>query len=557
MAKGEVLIAGSGPTGLLLAILLHKEQVPFKIINKKSGPTDLSKALAVHARTLEVFKDAGILEPFMKVAHKIKGVRLAEGAKHLASVTFEKLDSEFNYVSIIPQSETEKILVQKLEELGGKIHWNTELCDFEKKGDEVLVSIKNDKGEMEQEEFSWVAGCDGMHSCVREKNEIPYEGSDLSEALSFADLTVHGDIPSDYATIGIGKNKDGVIFFIPLPGGNRKRLIVNNCKLDHKEDANNEYFTKMIKERYDESMSTSDVDWSTIFHINYREASLFVKWPFFLIGDAAHVHSPIGGQGMNTGLQDAYNLAWKLGRLFHGQGSRQLIETYHEERHANALKLLKATKLLTNITASKGAFLKWIRPHLIKFLMNKEWVTNKLMYKLSQHDVNYRGMSLSQEYKASVFSKKGRHFNNGPKAGDRVVDCKVQLVGNPEVKTVLDLIQGSLFQNFLFLAGAKDLSSAGLSEVKHHETFQKISRSRIMKNLVISNKEFLENEKEFLANVWKENVIIDEGGVFHKAYNATFPCLYLIRPDNYIGLKSKDLCFHNVRKYIFRILDNL
>lgn len=555
MAKGEVLIVGAGPTGLLLSILLTREKVPFKVIDKKSGPTTHSKALAMHARTLEVLQDIGLSEQFLQAGKSVKGMQLENGKEILAQMDLSILDTKYNSMHVIPQSETERILCDTLKEQKVPIHWETELCDFEYNKEIITVYMKRKEGNIIKEEFTWVIGCDGMHSCVRDKNEILFEGTDITEAFALADLHIHGELDSNFAHVSFANNREGVVFFIPLPNG-KWRMIVNNCLLEHKEDANNEYFTRMIQERYDKSMSTSQIDWATVFHIHYREASQFSKGNFFLVGDAAHVHSPIGGQGMNTGLQDAYNLSWKLGFVYHGQAKKKLLETYHEERHANATKLLRSTKFLTNLIAPTSRFMKWLKPYLIKWI-TRERIKKKLMRMISQLEVNYRNMSLSITHKASFFSKNGRYFNRGPKAGERTPDAKIEVVGKPEIHSVYEFISGPLFNSFIFLSDAKNLDTDELSEVKRYKDFDKIKISRYVRNIVIKHKEFLENEKEYLQNEWTGNVILDEDGSFHERYHARRPCLYVIRADNYIGLKSHTIKFHNLRKYFARILDDL
>ena len=223
------------------------------------------------------------------------------------------------------------------------------------------------------------------------------------------------------------------------------------------------------------------------------------------MGDAAHVHSPIGGQGMNTGLQDAYNLAWKLSLVHHKIANKKLLLSYHEERHANAKKLLTVTKFLTNMLAPKSSFIKWIRPFFMKQIISKKFAQKKMMSTLSQIGVHYHHMSLSKTYHASLFSKEGRAFNKGPKAGDRAPNASIKVLEEEEIHTAYDLFKGSHFHGLIFLSGMKDLSSQQGQEVKRYTEFDKIKFSRYIKNLVVTEEEFLENEKEFLKKslVWE------------------------------------------------------
>lgn len=533
MGRKEVLIVGAGPTGLLMAHLLRRAHIPFRIIEKKEEPTTLSKALAVHCRTLEIFQDIDVIEEILQKGIPIQGMDFTEGKKRLVHFDFTTLPSKFNTILIVPQSETEKVLAGSLDKKKVEINWKSELVDLVSTKDGIKASIKGPSSEITQEEFSYVVGCDGMHSLTREKANISFRGKDMKDALSFADLKVHGQIDRKNGILALAKNKDGIIIFLPLPNG-KTRLIINNCSITKKEEATNAYFTKVLQDRYDESMTTSDIDWATVFYIHYKEASYFCKDRFFLVGDAAHVHSPMAGQGMNTGLQDAYNLAWKLSLVCKKKASQKLLKTYHEERHANGKKLLRITNLLTTITASRGFFLKFIRPYWIKYVMGKTKIKEMMKMRLSQLEANYRHMTLSED-KAGLFYK-------GPKAGERAADLKISQ------KRLFDYIGKNLFTLLLFLPKNGELSFSDKKKFLKYLDLQNKYVNDMRVVVVTRNKRDLE-DLGFL------HLLLEENEALYKAYGVTDKAQYLIRPDQYVGLRAQDLDPKKIQNYLKRVLD--
>ncbi len=310
----DVFIIGAGPTGLTLACELKRRGLNIRIIDKLPSPTTQSRALALQARSLEIFDKLGILEKLLDNGLPIDTVKLYENGKQVGKADFKSLYIDFPFVLIIPQSETEKILNARLEELGGHVERNVTLTD------------------LSQIDAKFIVGCDGAHSFVRHALHLPFKGTKFSETFILADVVIHNS-PFEHTSIQAFLSKRGIIGVIPLPQKDSFRLITTS---KHPPS-----FEKLIDHPID------TVLWTAPFSIHRRIVSQMSKGNVFLCGDAAHIHSPAGGQGLNLGIQDAFNLAWKLDLVIRKAASPQLLDTYDQERRPVAEHTLWGTTFAT------------------------------------------------------------------------------------------------------------------------------------------------------------------------------------------------------------------
>lgn len=445
--KHDVLIVGAGPTGLAMAVTLTKLGVSFRIIEKNNGPGETSRALVTQARILEHYQQLGISEKVVNGGIPLTAVHIREGHEDKAELKFKDLGgglSPFPYVLSIPQDVHEKLLVDELEKAGVTIEWGTELVSFSDKGDDVEAVIKQN-GEEKAYSFHYLCGCDGAHSTVRHGMKTDFPGGTYEQQFFVADV----EAESDSLVLGdmyMNMEANGFFVFMPV----RKKGIVRLIGIVPEEintEASIDFWDiyPTVKKKLD--MTVLQVNWFSTYKVHHRVSELFREGRVFIAGDAAHIHSPAGGQGMNTGIGDAINLAWKLACVIQGKGSSDIVESYENERHAFANTLVSTTdRAFTNIIGRhvKGRLLRTVFfPYILPFLLGFSSARKGLFKTVSQTRIHYRDSEISE---GSVGKLRGGDrlpwVNTG--AGDNFAplhtfDWQVHCYGqaNQEVKSYL------------------------------------------------------------------------------------------------------------------------
>ncbi len=351
--KPGVLIVGAGPTGLVAAHELARAGIKCRLISKDPHRAMQSRAIAIHPRTVETFELMGLGDDFLAAGQRITGVNMYGDSGRIAHVNFDGLETRYPFVLGVPQDETERILEEHVAKLGLAVERNTELVGLAQHGSGFTARLQ--KGDhIEEVETDWVLGCDGAHSAVREKLGIAFEGSTYPEHFLLADVRVEGDLDHDEAAVWLPA--DGATGFFPLPE-DRWRLIVANSPADWKAEPNLAQCQALIEQRGLSHLRLADPLWTAVFRIHRREAGHFHQGRAFLLGDAAHIHSPVGGQGMNMGIEDAVNLAWKLGLVIGQGGNPALLDSYEPARstarHGHALSA-RSPNVAGDAVASSG-----------------------------------------------------------------------------------------------------------------------------------------------------------------------------------------------------------
>jgi 2-polyprenyl-6-methoxyphenol hydroxylase-like FAD-dependent oxidoreductase len=399
--EADVLIVGAGPTGLVLALWLTRMGVRVRIVDKTAEPGTTSRALAVQARTLELYSQMGIADAVIERGRKTVAVNLWVAGKKMAHAVFGEMGaglSPFPYALIFPQDEHERLLIGRLAEAGVEVERRTELLSFEAANGRVLARLKRPDGASETCETAYIAGCDGAHSIVREALGIGFPGGEYAHLFYVADVQASGVTVNGELHVALDRTDFLAVF--PLKGEGRARLVgtvSEEAERQHENLSWNDVSKRVIEWI---RIDVERVNWFSTYRVHHRVADHFRKGCAFLLGDAAHIHSPVGGQGMNTGIGDAVNLAWKLAAVLHGHADASLLDSYEPERIAFARRLVATTDQAFTGVTSPGAIARLMRLHLVPLLFPVFFALKtmrRFMFRtVSQTAVNYRGSRLSQ-----------------------------------------------------------------------------------------------------------------------------------------------------------------
>ena len=401
MGRSDVLIVGAGPTGLVLALWLAKLGAKPRIIDKSAEPGTTSRALAVHARTLELYRQLDLTGLVIARGHKVPAVRLWVRGEPRARVSFEEIGSRltpYPFLHIFPQDEHERLLIWKLEELGVTVERRTELLGYRDEGNGVIARLRGPDGREESCEAAYIAGCDGVRSIVRETMGTGFAGGTYRHLFYVADVEASG--PAIDGELNADLEEADFLAVFPLAGQGRVRLIgtVRDERADRADTLTFDDVSRRIIENLKVKVKT--VNWFSTYHVHHRVTQHFRKGRAFLCGDAAHVHSPAGGQGMNTGIGDAINLAWKLKEALVGHAPDALLDSYEQERIAFARRLVHTTDRIFMLATAEGKLAEVIRtrvvpvvfPALARFQLFREFMFRTV----SQVMINYRNCALSE-----------------------------------------------------------------------------------------------------------------------------------------------------------------
>lgn len=400
MERSDVLIVGAGPTGLVLALWLTRQGVKVRIIDKAEGPGTTSRAVAIQARTLELYRQLDLTDEVLERGHKVPGMNLWVEGRKAARVPFETIAKGLTPYGplIFPQDQHERLLIARLETLGVSVEWRFELLGVRDSRDKVTAAVRRADGGEELCETRYLAGCDGARSIVRQSLGTGFPGGTYQQVFYVADVDATG--PAMDGELHVDLDEADFLAIFPLKGEGRARLIgtvrderainTETLKFDDVRDRAIQHMKVQIRK----------VNWFSTYHVHHRVTGQFHKGRIFLLGDAAHIHSPAGGQGMNTGIGDAINLAWKLKAVLDGQAPTALLDTYETERRAFAQKLVASTDRGFTLATSDGRAAQFIRtrivplvvPMLFKFATARDYMFSAV----SQILIAYHDSSLSQ-----------------------------------------------------------------------------------------------------------------------------------------------------------------
>lgn len=433
----DVLVVGAGPTGLALACQLARFGVRFRIIDKQPDRGHESRALAVQARSLEVLQAVGLGEVLVRRGRTSTRLMLHVDRARPAEINLGdvgRTDTRFPYILFVSQSETEAALTEHLQSSGAKLERRVELVTFHDAGDGIECVLRHDGRRDEAVRTSYLVGCDGAHSTVRKGAGIPFEGGAYPQQFALGDVEADGAlVPDAINAFALGR---GMAMFFPLGKPTTWRVMAMDgtdlkpSRVDSGEDISTHALTladlqTMVADPTHGTVRLRDPAWLTRFRLHHRQAVRYQEGRVFLAGDAAHIHSPVGAQGMNTGIQDAWNLGWKLAMVSRGWADLRVLDSYHAERWPVGRTLLQATDRLFGTFArsvSGSVPARFLRRLMVQRVVAPALARPRLRA-YAFHFVSQLGI----RYRASPGVVEGTpQLRHGPRAGDRLPDARLQ-----------------------------------------------------------------------------------------------------------------------------------
>lgn len=528
MSHLPVLIVGAGPTGLMMACELERHGIPFRIIDKKSEPTQGSNATWIQARTLEIFDTLGIVDCFLKRGHKCETINFYIKGKVSATISLAQIDSTYPFVLMLPQSETEQLLNDRLKESKICVERSLELVNIKQTNHGIMSTIRLSNGDTEDFTSDWLIACDGANSTVREKSSIPFPGEDFPEQFMVADAKMSSFLSTNEIHAFVDK---GTIFpergtlFSAFPWGlNDYRLSANLYLENPRQTFTEQEVREVVAERTYGNYIVKSVSWISPFWIHSKIVDQMQHGSIFLAGDAAHIHSPAGGQGMNTGMQDAFNLAWKLALVIKRKANVSLLKSYQSERFPIVKKVVDQTDYYTNMVLFNKSFFNQLKKLNHEILAHPH-LSKKIGEQLTQLDIHYK--------KSPVINYEGKPNAKSPLQGERAPNVRIN-----DSKKLYEYLSNTLHNILLFTGN--NPSEDELDKIIELQNLIKNHFSDLVKTFVITNKH--------LEKV--NNIIMDSIDSICHRYKVSKYCIFIIRPDHYIAYYSTGIDLASIETFL-------
>ena len=534
-----MLIVGAGPTGLALGIGLRRHGINCCIIDRLEAPSPYSRALGLHARSLEIFEALDVLAPIRKASRRLKAVSVYGDKGFLFELDLTSLKAPYPWVLSCPQSEVEAVLIDRYRMLGGELIRSAELLDFRQDGSGVQARIRQG-AEVQTLNAELLVGADGVGSTVREQLGIGFNGVDYSEHFLLA------DVPWDTAPWSNDRShgflqEEGLLLALPLPQG--WRLI-----MARREPPETPFSLAPFSERLTSILGDvpdlGEPRWLSQFSVQRRLAQHFRRNRVFLAGDAAHVQSPLGAQGMNTGLADAFNLSWKLAFYLKGFGQGALLDSYEQERRPVAEKMLYGVDMLSRASLVKLPLLRRSRDSLLKLAGSRRNISSRLLRTASQLDVHYRNSPLvTCGPEADVG---WRH--QGPLPGDRLPDAALKSVRTGHLHQLHGLLRKPVHHLLLQLSESPEHNERLVMYALSDRLGQEY-RERVHLTVIAARATANEDvPREGTTRIWR-----DHEGEFANAFGDQGR-LWLMRPDGHLAYRAPVSNADDLLGYLERVL---
>ena len=510
----DVLIVGAGPTGLMLANQLARRGVPTRIIDRHAGPSIQTRALGVQARTLEIYSHLGIVQQALELGKRATGANMWAHGRRAARVPLGDIGrdlSPYPFLLILGQDDNERLLREALRSRGVAIQWNTELVGLTQQADRVIAQLKQPDGAIGTVTAAWVAGCDGARSAVRELSGIAFQGAPYEDVFFVADTQMTGPMVPDELNVYLWRR--GFHLFFPMRGTDHWRVVgIVPPELRGRDDLTLDEMIPSIRKEAGSGLTFRSCSWFSTYRIHHRRAERFRDRRCFLLGDAAHIHSPVGAQGMNTGLQDAYNLGWKLALVVSGSAGAALLDSYEAERIPVAQTLLSTTdrafSLVVSDRALAGLFRTRIVPKIFALAMTLKRIQKLAFLTISQTGIRYPDSPLSETLPGLSGS--------APRAGDRFPWLRLKLSADGPPDDLYGKLDDTRFTLVVIGQSAPPGGVPGLGD---------LLRTYLVPNDPANGRELARAQIPRIA-------------------------FYLLRPDGYVGLSGIRLETAAVTRYL-------
>jgi 2-polyprenyl-6-methoxyphenol hydroxylase-like FAD-dependent oxidoreductase len=554
----DVLVVGAGPTGLTLACDLRRRGVDCRAVDRATAHHTRSRGKGLQPRSLEVFDDLGIVDAALAAGRSSHRLHLYSGGRLALDLDVPARPPQpgvpYPDLVVLPQWRTEQVLRTRLSTLGGAVEFGQELVDLDQGDDGVTATVTDrSTGAVEVIRASYLIGCDGGHSRVRALTGIPMRGDDHAEHFVLADVQIEG-LPADGSSFA-WFDDDRYLAADPLDGSGtwQVQASVRPDTSGTVETASLELFQRLFAERGFAQVRLSNATWLSDFSPRVAIVDRYRAGRVFLAGDAAHVHSPAGGQGMNTGIQDAYNLGWKIDAVLRGRAREDLLDTYEEERMPVARSVLTGSDRGHSAIFSPHPVMTFLRDRVLVPALRLKIVQTAMLDKVAELDVGYRNTSFAREVDTlgSPRDAEGAgvadhvRFRRGPRAGDRAPDATGRDSDTGTPRRLFDLFRGPHFTLLLFdgpaatdagyerlAATARQVCDALGDDVRAHVVVPAGRRPRGLGGV---------------------DVLLDPDRDAHHRYGAAAESLYLVRPDGYIAFRSQPAAAQPVLDHLARL----
>ena len=534
-----MLIVGAGPTGLALGIGLRRHGINCCIIDRLEALSPYSRALGLHARSLEIFEALDVLAPIRKASRRLKAVSVYGDKGFLFELDLTSLKAPYPWVLSCPQSDVEAVLIDRYRMLGGELIRSAELLDFRQDGSGVQARIRQG-AEVQTLNAELLVGADGVGSTVREQLGIGFNGVDYSEHFLLADVSWDAAPWSNDRSHGF-LQEEGLLLALPLPQG--WRLIMARRE-PPETPLSLAPFSERLTSILGEVPDLGEPRWLSQFSVQRRLAQHFRRNRVFLAGDAAHVQSPLGAQGMNTGLADAFNLSWKLAFYLKGFGQGALLDSYEQERRPVAEKMLYGVDMLSRASLVKLPLLRRSRDSLLKLAGSRRNISSRLLRTASQLDVHYRNSPLvTCGPEADVG---WRH--QGPLPGDRLPDAPLKSVRTGHLHQLHGLLRKPVHHLLLQLSESPEHNERLVMYALSDRLGQEY-RERVHLTVIAARTTADEDvPREGTTRIWR-----DHEGEFASAFGDQGR-LWLMRPDGHLAYRAPVSNADDLLGYLERVL---
>lgn len=539
-SRPDVLIVGAGPVGLALACSLRLHGVDCAVIDKTSGPVRESRATDIHARTLELCASLGVIDDLLARGKRSHGAYFYSGGYRVAGFSTKDLPTPYPFILGIPQHATEEVLLARLQELGGEVLREHSLTALTKHDDYVIAKVKNAKNEELIFDVPFLVGCDGATSTVRKHLGLPFEGETYEERFLLADMRIDWSLSKDELHLFL--TEEGFFMVLPMPEG-WVRTFASVSPQNQYLHADLASFHRMIQDRVDVPCEVLEAGWIAEFNIHRRMVSHYRQGRIFLAGDAAHIHSPVGGQGMNIGIQDAMNLGFKLALVAQGKARPELLDSYEVERHHAAARTLRDTHLATTLSLFQSPWLRVPRDLMGRATQGSTALARWMCELIASFHTDVRDSPAVESVRGSLLKAdviadlsteepslyEHLSYSTGTRAGERAPYVKF---GENDENSSLSLQASHLHTLLLFDGLARTTEGYHKLAAIAHDV-EKVFPG-VMRTLIIVPDS--ERPAELPVDV---TVIADPGAKLHEAFSARAECAFLIRPDGYVAFRCQ------------------